>query len=57
MIESEGVTEDVSGGREGWRTDVPAAFVRGLGLEHVMFEAADPQASFCQYILYIRHLC
>jgi phosphosulfolactate synthase (CoM biosynthesis protein A) len=38
MMESEGVTENV----ETWRTDVPAAFIRGLGIEHVMFEAADP---------------
>lgn len=49
MVESEGVTEDVEGGSggasggRGWRTDVPAAFVRGLGLERVMFEAADPK--------------
>jgi phosphosulfolactate synthase (CoM biosynthesis protein A) len=38
MIESEGITEDV---RE-WRTDVVARIVDSLGLEHVMFEAADP---------------
>jgi len=39
MIESEGITEEV----ESWRTDVVAAIVRGLGLEQVMFEAADPE--------------
>ena len=39
MIESEGITEEVAE----WRTDVPAAIVRELGLERVMFEAADPE--------------
>jgi phosphosulfolactate synthase (CoM biosynthesis protein A) len=39
MMESEGVTENASP----WRTDVPAKFINGLGLENVMFEAADPQ--------------
>jgi phosphosulfolactate synthase (CoM biosynthesis protein A) len=38
MIESEGITEQV---RE-WRTDVVARIASELGLEHVMFEAADP---------------
>lgn len=38
MIESEGITEDV---RE-WRTDVVTHIAEELGLEHVMFEAADP---------------
>lgn len=38
MVESEGITECVSS----WRTDVPAKFVNALGLENVMFEAADP---------------
>jgi phosphosulfolactate synthase (CoM biosynthesis protein A) len=38
MIESEGITENV----HAWRTDVPAKVVGQLGLEHVMFEAADP---------------
>jgi phosphosulfolactate synthase (CoM biosynthesis protein A) len=38
MIESEGITEQV---RE-WRTDVVARIVSELGLDHVMFEAADP---------------
>jgi phosphosulfolactate synthase (CoM biosynthesis protein A) len=41
MIESEGITEQV---RE-WRTDVVARIVSELGLEHVMFEAADPDVS------------
>ena len=45
MVESEGITESVSA----WRTDVPAKFVHALGLEHVMFEAADP-AVFAWYI-------
>src|SRR5437763_820354 len=36
MIESEGITEEVAS----WRTDVPAAIAREIGLEHVMFEAA-----------------
>ncbi len=38
MIELEGITEQVSQ----WRTDVPPKIVEGLGLEKVMFEAADP---------------
>ncbi len=38
MIESEGITEQVSQ----WRTDVPAKIVDALGLDKVMFEAADP---------------
>ncbi|MEJ2207847.1 MAG: phosphosulfolactate synthase [Anaerolineae bacterium] len=45
MVESEGITESV---RE-WRTDVPAKFVNALGLEKVMFEAADPDV-FAWYI-------
>jgi phosphosulfolactate synthase (CoM biosynthesis protein A) len=39
MIESEGITESV---RE-WRTDIVSALVRDVGLEGVMFEAADPE--------------
>src|SRR5258706_1501329 len=39
MIESEGITECV----RTWRTDVPARVVEALGLEKVMFEAADPK--------------
>jgi len=38
MIESEGITEQVAE----WRTDVPPKIAAGLGLEKVMFEAADP---------------
>ena len=39
MIESEGITENVTS----WRTDVPARIAGALGLEKVMFEAADPE--------------
>ncbi len=39
MIESEGITESV----RSWRTDVPAKFANALGLENVMFEAAEPE--------------
>jgi phosphosulfolactate synthase (CoM biosynthesis protein A) len=45
MIESEGITEQV---RE-WRTDVVARIVAQLGLEQVMFEAAEPDV-FSWYI-------
>ena len=45
MIESEGITENV----KAWRTDAVAQIVRALGLEHVMFEAADPEV-FTWYI-------
>jgi phosphosulfolactate synthase (CoM biosynthesis protein A) len=45
MIESEGITEQV---RE-WRTDVVARIVAELGLEQVMFEAADPDV-FTWYV-------
>ena len=45
MIESEGITENV----KAWRTDVPARIIESLGLEKVMFEAADP-AVFAWYI-------
>src|SRR5512139_347864 len=45
MIESEGITENV----KVWRTDVPAKMVNELGLEKVMFEAADPEV-FAWYI-------
>lgn len=45
MIESEGITESV----RTWRTDVPAKVVEQLGLEKVMFEAADP-AVFTWYV-------
>jgi phosphosulfolactate synthase (CoM biosynthesis protein A) len=45
MIESEGITENV----RMWRTDVPAQIADALGLEKVMFEAADPDV-FSWYI-------
>ena len=45
MLESEGVTENVTA----WRTDVPARFAAALGLEKVMFEAADPEV-FAWYV-------
>jgi phosphosulfolactate synthase (CoM biosynthesis protein A) len=45
MIESEGITENV----HAWRTDVVARIVNALGLERVMFEAADPEV-FAWYV-------
>jgi phosphosulfolactate synthase (CoM biosynthesis protein A) len=39
MIESEGITENV----DPWRTDIPAKFIDALGLDRLMFEAADPE--------------
>jgi phosphosulfolactate synthase (CoM biosynthesis protein A) len=45
MIESEGITEQV----RAWRTDVVASIVSELGLEHVMFEAAEPDV-FSWYV-------
>jgi len=45
MIESEGITENVAS----WRTDVPARIADALGLERVMFEAADPDV-FAWYV-------
>jgi len=45
MIESEGITENVST----WRTDVPAKIANELGIEKVMFEAADPDV-FAWYV-------
>lgn len=39
MIESEGITENV----KSWRTDVASKFANELGLEKIMFEAADPE--------------
>ena len=38
MIESEGITENV----DPWRTDVPARLIDEIGMEKLMFEAADP---------------
>jgi phosphosulfolactate synthase (CoM biosynthesis protein A) len=45
MIESEGITENV----DTWRTDVPAKFIDEMGMEKLMFEAADPDV-FAWYI-------
>jgi phosphosulfolactate synthase (CoM biosynthesis protein A) len=45
MIESEGITENVAR----WRTDVVAQFIDALGLEKVMFEAAEPDV-FSWYV-------
>ncbi len=45
MIESEGITENV----KTWRTDVAAKIIGALGLEKVMFEAAEPEV-FAWYI-------
>jgi phosphosulfolactate synthase (CoM biosynthesis protein A) len=45
MIESEGITENV----DPWRTDVPAKFIDEIGVEKLMFEAADPDV-FAWYI-------
>lgn len=45
MIESEGITESV----RAWRTEVAARFAGELGLERLMFEAADPEV-FAWYI-------
>jgi len=45
MIESEGISENVPH----MRTEVPAQFIDALGLEKLMFEAADPHV-FAWYI-------
>jgi phosphosulfolactate synthase (CoM biosynthesis protein A) len=45
MIESEGIPENA----DSWRTDVPAEVINTLGLEKVMFEAADPEV-FAWYV-------
>ena len=45
MIESEGITENA----DPWRTDVPAQFINEIGLEKLMFEAADPEV-FAWYV-------
>lgn len=47
MIESEGITENV----KTWRTDVPARLIDALGLDHIMFEAADPPV----FQWYVKH--
>lgn len=38
MIESEGITENIAD----WNTGAVAEIINGVGLQHVMFEAADP---------------
>lgn len=38
MIESEGITENVAE----WNTSAAASIINGVGLDNVMFEAADP---------------
>ena len=45
MIESEGITENV----DTWRVDVPARFINEIGMDKLMFEAADPDV-FAWYI-------
>ena len=45
MVESEGITENV----KTWRSDVAAKFVTAIGLDRLMFEAADPEV-FAWYI-------
>src|SRR6266540_6053352 len=45
MIESEGITENV----EQWRTEVTAKFIDEIGMDKLMFEAADPDV-FAWYI-------
>lgn len=45
MIESEGITENV----RTWRTDVAFKFASEIGLESLMFEAADPEV-FAWYV-------
>ena len=45
MIESEGITENV----DQWRTDVPGKFIDEIGMDKLMFEAADPDV-FAWYI-------
>jgi len=45
MVESEGITENV----DPWRTDVPAKFINEIGMDKLMFEAADPDV-FAWYI-------
>jgi len=47
MLESEGITESVE--RADWRIDVPPRVANAVGLERVMFEAADPDV-FSWYV-------
>jgi phosphosulfolactate synthase (CoM biosynthesis protein A) len=48
ILESEGVTESV----DEWRTDVPPAFADAIGLERMMFEAAEPAV----FEWYVKHM-
>ena len=45
MIGNEGIPENL----DPWRTDVPAKFINEVGMEKLMFEAADPEV-FAWYI-------
>lgn len=48
MVESEGITENMPSPKH-WRTDVIARFASEIGLEHLMFEAAEPEV-FAWYV-------
>src|ERR1043165_9797084 len=41
MVESEGITENV----DAWRTDVQAKVIKQIGMDKLIFEAADPDVS------------
>lgn len=45
MIESEGITENV----RAWQMDPVSRIINALGLENLMFEAADPEV-FSWYV-------
>ncbi len=47
MIDSAGITENV----DSWRVDVVSKIAEGIGLEKLMFEAADPTV----FVWYIKH--
>jgi len=47
MIESEGITESVAE----WRVEAPERIASALGLERVMFEAAEPSV----FAWYVKH--
>jgi phosphosulfolactate synthase (CoM biosynthesis protein A) len=47
MLESEGITECVE--RADWRLDVPPRVADAVGIERIMFEAADPEV-FSWYV-------
>jgi phosphosulfolactate synthase (CoM biosynthesis protein A) len=46
MLESEGITESMG---DAWRTDVPGKFAEAIGLDALMFEAAEPEV-FSWYV-------